>query len=288
MSFKVALLLFLLTFSLVYSRILFRGEVIFPHDNAREAGCESVRADLFPSNRKFSDQSAAFIPELANNLEQNRMAWLATWNPHTELGRPASQLSGLNRSYLLTNGLMCFITNPFTLYTVLVLIVVALTGIFFLLFLRALGLLPAASLVGAIGLALTTAISYWATFVMFLFPVCWTVCLLWLITEFLRAPSWMTALGLAFATYSLLLTAYPQVIILDAYLVGGFVLFRLQKENSVRSFSSLVRCWLRSSWSDRFPFGLSRSLGTGAGFTQRSWPGRCLLPESPAPIVTAG
>jgi len=228
MSYRVVFLLFLLTFSLVFSRVLFRGEVIFPHDNAFEAGCRHRRDDPFPSNRKFSDESNVFIPELANNLDKNRRGWLATWNPHVELGRPASQLSGLNRSYPLTNGLMLFITNPFALYTVLVLIAVGLTGIFLILFLRALGLIPVAALVAAIGLTLTTTVSYWTTFVMFLSPICWTVCLLWLLTEFLHSHSWLKALGLAFASYSLLLTGYPQLIILNAYLLGGFVFFRLR------------------------------------------------------------
>ena len=81
MSLRLAFLLILGTFALLFSRVLFRAEVIFPHDNALEAGVRVERADARLSNRKFSDESSAFIPELANNLSANHKAWLNTWNP---------------------------------------------------------------------------------------------------------------------------------------------------------------------------------------------------------------
>jgi hypothetical protein len=227
MSYRLAFLLLLGVFLLHFSRVLFVGEIIFPHSNALEAGAPREDASAVISNRKFSDQSSAFIPELANNLDSNCKAWLATWNPHVELGRPAFQVSGLSRAYVLTNLLSCFTTNPFILYTVLVLVTVALTGAFLLLFLRALGLHPGAGMVGAIGLGFTTTMSYWLSFLMFLSAICWSVCLLWLITEFTRKPSWLTALGLAFATHSLLMTAYPQITILYGYMIAGYALIRL-------------------------------------------------------------
>lgn len=229
MSYRVAFFLLAVVFAMVFAAVLFRGEVIFPHGNGLEAGSLEGDPPALPSNRKFSDESSVFIPELANNLDTNRRGWLATWNPHVELGRPASQLSGLNRSYPLTNLLACLTKNPFVLYTVLVLVTIAGTGVFFLLFLRALGLHAAAALVAVVGLVFTTMMSYWLTFIMFLSPICWTVCLLWLITQFTRRPSWFAALGMAFATYSLLLTAYPQIIVLDGYLFAGFGMIRLRQ-----------------------------------------------------------
>ncbi|MGB8476863.1 MAG: hypothetical protein WCE61_22520 [Candidatus Acidiferrum sp.] len=232
MSLRLALLLVLGTFVLLFSRVLFRAEVIFPHDNALEAGVHVERVDTRLSNRKFSDASSVFIPELANNLSANHKAWLNTWNPHVELGRPAFQVSGLSRAYALTNLLSTLTSDPFVLYSMLVLLTVGLTACFGLLFLRALGLHPAACAVGALGLGFSTMMMYWLTFIMFLSAICWSVCLLWLITEFTRKRSWPAALGLAFATYSLLLTGYPQMTVLLTYMIAAYTLIRLGQMRS--------------------------------------------------------
>ncbi|HEY1581545.1 MAG TPA: hypothetical protein VGF73_00435 [Chthoniobacterales bacterium] len=232
MSLRHAFLLIFGTLVLLFARVLFRGEIIFPHDNALEAGALADRADVRLSNRKFSDESSVFIPELANNLSANHKAWLNTWNPHVELGRPAIQVSGLSRAYALTNLLSAFSSDPFVLYTAFVLLTVGLTTCFALLFLRALGLHPAAFTVGALGLGFSTMVMYWLTFAMFLSAICWSICLLWLLTEFTRKSSWAAALGLSFATYSLLLTGYPQMTILLGYMLAGYSLIRLGRMES--------------------------------------------------------
>jgi hypothetical protein len=227
MSYRSAFFLLLGVFVLHFSRILFYGEVIFPHDNSLELGLSEEPNSTRISNRKFSDESSVFIPELAINLASNRKAWLDTWNPHVQLGRAAFHLSGLSRAFMLTNLLSCFTSNPFVLYTALVLLTVGLTAGFFLLFLRSLGLHPVACVCAALGLGFSTLISYWLCFVTFLSAICWMVCLLWLITEFTRKPSWPVAIGLAFATYCLLMTGYPQVTTLSAYTTGAYALIRL-------------------------------------------------------------
>ena len=227
MSYRRAALLLLGTFILLFASVLFRGEVIFSHDNSLEVGLHEKGGDRYRSNRKFSDESAAFIPELANNLSPNHEGWINTWNPHVELGRPALQISGLSRAYVLVNALAFLTVDPFVLYTALVLLTVGLTGLFSLLFLRALGLHPIAATAAALGLGFSTAVMYWLTFVMFLSTICWSICLLWLITEYLRKSSWPVALGLAFATYSLLLTGYPQMTVLFAYVIAAYTLLRL-------------------------------------------------------------
>jgi hypothetical protein len=232
MSYRFAFLLLLGTFVFLFNRVLFHGEVIFPHNNALETGAHVESADARLSNRKFSDASSVFIPELANNLSANHKAWLNTWNPHVELGRPAFQVSGLSRAYALTNLLSTLSTDPFVLYTLLVLLTVGLTSCFGLLFLRALGLHPAACTVGALGLGFTTMMMYWLTFVMFVSAICWSVCLLWLLTDFTRKSSWPAALGVAFATYSLLLTGYPQMTILFSYMLTAYSLIRLGQMQS--------------------------------------------------------
>ena len=242
MSYRLALLLLVGVFVLHFSAILFHGEVIFPHNNAPEAGSPGEEAVVGRSNRKFSDQSSVFIPELANNLSSNRKAWLDTWNPHVQLGRATFQ-GGLSRAFALTNLLSCFTSNPFILYTALILLTVGLTAGFLLLFLRSLGLHPAACAYAALGLGFTTPISYWLCFVMFVSAICWPVCLLWLITEFIRKPSWPVALGLTFATYCLLITSYPQVTVLSAYLIATYTLIRLvQSAHEDKNCGQCSRC----------------------------------------------
>ena len=81
MSYRSAFFVLFGVFVLHFSRILFYGEVIFPHDNSLEVGLSEKPNGTRISNRKFSDESSVFIPELANNLSSNRKASLPTWNP---------------------------------------------------------------------------------------------------------------------------------------------------------------------------------------------------------------
>ncbi len=242
MSYRVALWLVLGLFVLIFARVFFLSEVIFPHDNAWETGTPAASERGRLSNRKFSDESSVFIPELANNLSHRHRAWLNTWNPHVELGRPALQLSGLSRAFVLTNLLAIFSHDPFVVYTALVLLTVGLTSCFALLFFRALGLHPAAGAAAALGLGFGSAVMYWLTFVMFLSTICWSICLLWLITVFIRGRSWPVALGVAFATYSLLLTGYPQMTILFADMLGLYTIVRLAQDGT--SLLRKCRCAL--------------------------------------------
>jgi hypothetical protein len=246
MSCKFALLLIVGVFVLQFSHILFCGEVIFPHENAVEVGLPVEKTESRIVNRSFSDESSVFIPELANNLRSDRKAWLATWNPSVQLGR-ASFHGILSRAFVLTNLLSVFSSNPFILYTSLALLTVILMAAFFLLFLRSLELNMVACVCAALGLAFTTSVSYWLGFVMFSSGICWLVCLLWLVTEFTRSPSWHVALGLVFATYCLLLSSYPQMTILSIYLIGPYVLIRVWRSpgtarEKLRQLLALAGC----------------------------------------------
>jgi hypothetical protein len=247
MSYRSAFFVLLGVFVLHFSRILFYGEVIFPHDNSLEVGLPEKPNSTRISNRTFSDESSVFIPELANNLRSDRKGWLATWNPHVQLGRAAYQVSGLTRAYLITNALSRLTSDPFRLYTALVLFTIGLTGSFLLLFLRSLGLHPTAAVFSAMGLAFGTLTSYWLTFVMFLSAICWLTCLLWLVAEFTQRPSPLRALGLAFATYSLFMTAYPQMTILCLYITSAFALTRLaqvprSRREKLQTMLALLGC----------------------------------------------
>lgn len=155
MSFRLALFPVLGVFVVLFSRVLFRGEIICRHDYAREVGSPEGFPARLP-NRKFFDESSAVIPELANILGTNHLACLSTWKPSVELGRPPFRLSGLSRTSALTQLLYAFTANPFILCSTLVLLAIGLTTLFALLFFRAFGLHPAAGALSSLGLGLTT------------------------------------------------------------------------------------------------------------------------------------
>ena len=77
MSYRSAFFVAVRSFCPAFSRILFYGEVIFPHDNSLEVGLPEKPNSTRISNRKFSDESSVFIPELVNNLRSDRKGWLA-------------------------------------------------------------------------------------------------------------------------------------------------------------------------------------------------------------------
>ena len=51
--------------------------------------------------------------------------------------------------------------------------------------------------------------------------------LLWLIAEFIKKQSYAIAIGISFATYCLLMTAYPQAVVMHVYLIVSFSLIYL-------------------------------------------------------------
>jgi len=226
MTYKQAFLLVLLIHLLLAAYVLWHGAVIFPHNNDLELGVLKPNDD-FLTNRKFSDQSSVYIPEINQHLNGHSRGWLSTWNPHVEFGRPTFQLSGFGKAYLITYLLSFFTNSPFVLYTSLTLLTNFLAGVFCFLFLRTLRLHPLAGCVSAVGLSLGTFFAYWQSFVMFLATLTWTLALLWLIAEFLQRRSLIVAAGIAFATYSLLMTGYPQYVIMQAYLLLSFTLLNL-------------------------------------------------------------
>ena len=154
--------------------------------------------------------------------------WLATWNPHVQLGRSGLPSQRFESRLPLTNLLSQLAPDPF--------LFIYRAGLGddrpdgklpFVIFASAWPPPDGGRPCPAVGLAFATATSYWLTFVTFLSAICWLTCLLWLVAEFTQKPSWLRALGLAFATYSLLMTAYPQISILCLYTITAFSLIRV-------------------------------------------------------------
>lgn len=244
MSHRQALGLLLLLQLLYFHRVVLDGEVIFPHNNAAPV-CQAPLTDRWRNYYRFTDHSDFYIPELHQTLHGHGRAWLPTWNPHTELGRPIAQRSGFGMASPYTFLLSLVTRNTLTFYTWLAVGTVCLSGVFFFAFLEALELNAPACLCSAAGLSLGIYNSCWLTFPMYLSTICWSAALLWLVTVFIRRPTWAIGLGISFATYSLLVTGYPQFIVFQVYVLASFILLRLAQTHvswipRLRIFSRLT------------------------------------------------
>ena len=226
---RAGLALLVLTVLGFFGPMLVRGEVVFPHDNAREVGLVRSEDQGRRSNRRFSDLSSVYLPEIDQHLRGRAHAWISTWNPHNELGRPTWQWFSGTRAYFATYLLSLVTQDALTVYTALVLVAVFLIALFGYSLLRALGLHWAACYAGASALSVGVLVSYWHTFVMFAWGVCWTLALLRCIEGALRTRGLGWGLGIAFAVNALFLAAYPQQVVWNLYIVVGFTLVRAWK-----------------------------------------------------------
>jgi hypothetical protein len=206
---------------------LVRDRVVYPHDNTQESGQLASEPLGPPSNRRYSDASHYYLPALAQQLQGHNAGWISTWDPHVELGKPSVQLYGLSKAFLPTRVLSWISDDPLRVYSWSAVLAVTLACLFGFLLLSALELHPAACLTGALGLGLGSLTMYALCFTLFLWGVCWTAALCWCTTLFVRRPSAWSGLGLAGFTNALLLSAYPQFIVWQAYLLGGYALLGL-------------------------------------------------------------
>lgn len=223
MTTKRALLLLLAAVVAFFAPLIVRGEVVFPHDNGLELGLPEDADSAHLANRRFTDASSVFVPEIDLHLHGDRSGWLATWNPHVGLGRPAMQVSGLSPAYPPMRVLAWLTSDALVLFTALVLLTVAATALFAFLFFGALGLDPRAALAASAALALGVYPIYWLAFPMYLASLCWTLCALWNATRFVERPGAWRGLGVGFSVYALLLSGYPQQILWHALLAAGFL-----------------------------------------------------------------
>ena len=223
---------------------LLAGEVLYPHDNAIELGLEEPVPPSRLENRRLSDISSVFVPELSLEARGESAGWLSTWNPHVELGRPTMQISGLGRAWPVTRLLLLVSSDEAKVFTWLAFLTVAGCAVFAFLFLDALGLHPAACLASAALFGLGMHHVFWAGFVMFVAGPCWTLAFLAFAVRFLRRPGAGAWVGMAFAIYALLATAYAQLVVWEAYLAGGFLLHRALSDPDLRGRRIRALGWI--------------------------------------------
>ncbi|MCX5871515.1 MAG: hypothetical protein NTY00_13015 [Deltaproteobacteria bacterium] len=224
-SYRTALLLYVLFFCLMAFPYWGKGEVIAPHRQFSELSATDNSGATQLENRKFSDFTNGYIPEISAHLKGARSSWLTLWTDNNELGRPVYQISGFSPAYFPSWVIAQFTADPWRFITALSLFTCFLAGIFVILFCKEIGLSPLAGLIAGSSLAASPLFMYWLTFPMFPAVWCWSAGALWTVTRLARKPDLVGWSIMAFSAYSLLMTAYPQPVVFHAYILGGYGLY---------------------------------------------------------------
>ena len=230
--------------------IVFRGHVAVPIDN-RAGLYGELESSVWPQLTRLSDINRFFIPKLDLQLNGNHVGWNATWNPHIQLGKPASHFGGYSKSYPITYVLSCFTRDPYLVHSLLGLVTLALLTFGTYLFLRSLGLQSAAAFIGAVGIGLNTRSAFWFGFAQFLSWAVWCIGVMWLSVRLTRRLRLLEWLGLIFCCYCLIIGARHQATIRAAYLVVPFVLLVVLRskdplKNKAETLAALVAAVLLS------------------------------------------
>lgn len=143
LNYKRVLIAYCLLFFGLTSPYLLLGEVAAPHRQYIEIGAiDSNLKSGHIENRKFSDYSNAYIPEVSAHLKGARSGWLTLWTNENELGRPAYQISGFSPAYLPSWIIAQITDSPWQFVTALSLLTCFFAGAFVILFCREIGLQP--------------------------------------------------------------------------------------------------------------------------------------------------
>jgi hypothetical protein len=235
-----ALLIYLIFFSTFIVPYSFRGEIIAPHLQDLEIAAPLKSQSIYFENRKFTDFSHAYIPEISGIQEDKKSGILTLWNSANELGRPFYHLSGFSPAYPLSWLLSKITSDPFEFITILTLGLCFTSGLFVLALCRELELVPIAGVIAASSLATSPLFMYWLTFPMFPAVWCWSAGVTYSIVRLARKRELWVWTILVFSIYSLLMTAYPQAIIFNGYIIGGYGLLLTYRYLQQSGFSSTL------------------------------------------------
>jgi hypothetical protein len=199
------------------------GELIVPYRFSSEIGAPQAPASATIENNKFSDYWYGFVPEIREHLKAPRSSWLALWTNSNELGRPLFHTMGFSPAYAPTWLIAKITHDPYRLLTLLSLGTCFLAGLFVLLLCKELSLRPIAGLLAGGSVAASPLMMYWLTFTVFLSVICWSAGLFYALTRLARKLDAAGCAVLAFSCYSLLMNAYPQAIVFQAYILTGYL-----------------------------------------------------------------
>ncbi|NJD25023.1 MAG: hypothetical protein FIB06_06420 [Betaproteobacteria bacterium] len=201
------------------------GDVVAPNRQFTELAMADQARVKQLENSKFSDFSNGYIPEILEHFKGSRSGWLVTWTNKNELGRPVYHTSGFSPAYMPSWMIAQIANSPWYFITALSLATCFSAGLFIILFCRELRFSPLAGLIAGTSLAASPFFMYWLTFPMFPAVWCWAAGALWAVTRLAKHSDLLGWSALAFSTYSLLMTAYPQPVVFHAYLLGGYGLW---------------------------------------------------------------
>lgn len=219
-------------------------QTISPYRRFQELGIPDNTGSQLVENRKFSDFTNAYIPEIHEHLK-SRDTGQRLWASGNELGRPLYHTAGFSPVYLPSWMISRMTDNPFRFITVLSLSYCFLTGLFVILLCRDKGIGPVAALIAGTSIMGSPFVMYWLTFPMFLAVFCWTAGALWAshrIAKNRDAVGWSV---LAFSIYSLLMTGYPQSVVFHCYILAGFgcyLSWRVQQRGWLELSEFLALC----------------------------------------------
>ena len=219
-GYRQAVLLYGLLFALLTWPFWVSGQVIAPHRAQRELGLPATSGPL-PENRDFNDCFCVFLPEVEQHLNGPRSGWLALWSSRNELGRPLYHVSGFSPAYAPSWVLSRLCREPHRFLTILSLGQVFLGGLFMIGLAREMGWSPVTGLVAGGLTASSPFVLFWLSFPMFVGTWVWSVGALWAVRRLAAGwnfPGWAL---LAFSSYSLAMTGYPQLVVYHAYLLAG-------------------------------------------------------------------
>jgi hypothetical protein len=224
-GFRDAALIYAIFFVLLAFPYWFSGNIIAPYNQKDEIAATTFDHVNALENKKFSDYPREFVPEVAMHLTGPRSTWIALWTNLNELGRPVNQLWGFSPAYPPSWLLTWFVSSPQRFLTILSLGTCFIGGLFVLLFCKEMRLTPLGSLVVSCSFASAPVFMYWLTFPMFVASWCWSAGALYGAIRLARKPDLLGWAILSFSIYSLLMTAYQQMIVYHAYLLAGYGVF---------------------------------------------------------------
>lgn len=224
-SYRRAILVYIIIFALLTVPYWALGDVVTPHLQHWELAEKTTSTSKTIENRKFSDFNNAYIPEINEHLKAPRSGWIATWNDKNELGRPMHHMSGFSPAFLPYRLIILTGSNAWETITLISLFNIFASGIFIILFCREIRLIPLAGLVAGMSTAFSPTLIYWMSFPMFTASWCWGAGTLYGLQRLARKHNITSWAILSFSVHSIIMTSYPQMIVYNIYILGGYTVW---------------------------------------------------------------